>query len=128
RGRAERPHIGEYAGKTNAFAGCTAMQPAHFTGPTARFPPAVWREIGAYWPWVFSTWSQAAEIFVRFSFRQARTTKSPWSMTLRQWRWTSRRQAACSSAVPWRCGTAACWAKAADVDETRARAKTNLRM
>ena len=40
------------------------------------------REIGAYWPWVFSTWSQAAEIFVRFSFRQARTTKSPWSMTL----------------------------------------------
>jgi hypothetical protein len=40
-GRAERPHIGEYAGKTNAFAGCTAMQPAHFTGPAARFPPVV---------------------------------------------------------------------------------------
>src|SRR4029078_13697218 len=30
--------------------------------------------------------------------------KSPWSITGRQWRWTSREQAACSCAVPLRCG------------------------
>jgi hypothetical protein len=40
-GGAERPHIGEYAGKTNAFAGRMPMRPTPLQGPAARFSPAV---------------------------------------------------------------------------------------
>src|SRR5579862_5228585 len=51
--------------------------------------------------------------------------KSPWSITGRQKRWTSRAQARCSSGVPLRC-----WAMApvdADIDKSVS-AKTNLRI
>jgi len=42
------------------------------------------------------------EILARFCCKQARMTKSPWSITDRQWRETSLVQAFCSSAVPLR--------------------------
>src|ERR1700754_1306349 len=38
--RNSRPHIGEYAGKTNAFADCKAMQPASRAGAGGRFSAA----------------------------------------------------------------------------------------
>src|SRR5512143_1296487 len=46
-----------------------------------------------YWLWVFRTWSHSAEILDRFSFKQAKMVKSPWSMTGRQNFCTSRVQA-----------------------------------
>src|SRR4029450_13978507 len=111
-GGAERPHIGAYAGKTNAFAGCKRCNPPSIEEPSGGLPAAVLRENGAYWPWFFSTWLQAAEICARFCCKQARLVNSPCLMAARQWRWTSRLQAACSSGVPLRAGCAACWAKA----------------
>src|SRR3954447_5680318 len=80
----------------------------------------------AYCPWFFSAWLQAADNCGRFCCRQARITKSPWSITLRQWRWTSRLQAACSSGVPLRC---CCWATAPveTVRDNKVSARRDLR-
>jgi hypothetical protein len=64
------PHIGEYATKTNAVSSMLA-NPGRAANMAGSGP------VGAYWPWFFSTWSQALEIFGRFCWRQARMVKSP---------------------------------------------------
>ncbi len=79
------PHIGEYATKTNAVWATRVAPVPNIT----QWAQALLRQFFAckmrrYCPWVFNTWSQAALILVRFSFRQARMVKSPWSITARQ--------------------------------------------
>src|SRR5712675_1255266 len=53
-----------------------------------------------YCPWLTSTSRHAAESFGRFSLRQARMVKSPWSSSLRQKRCTSGVQAFSSCSEP----------------------------
>ncbi len=71
-----RPHIGEYAAKTNAI---WAYRPCPSGLQTGRNRPAAGLTgiACAYWPWFFRTWSQAGEILGRFCCRQARMVKSP---------------------------------------------------
>src|SRR4051812_49053550 len=84
------PHIGEYGRKTNPVS---RWLPFRIRPEKAAPGPPLWASGRAYWLWVFRTWSQACEILARFSLRQARMVKSPWSMTGRQNFCTSRVQA-----------------------------------
>src|SRR6185295_7062176 len=120
--RRRGPHIGEYGRKTNPVS---RWQPCGSGLEKAAPRPPLWASGRAYWLWFFRTWSQACEILARFSLRQARTVKSPWSMTGRQNFCTSRVQAFCSASVP-----RPAWAKAAveRVADSRVRATRSLRI
>jgi hypothetical protein len=62
--------------------------------------PGVERKADSHCPWPTSTLRHAAESFARFSLRQARMVKSPWSISLRQKRCTSGAQAFSSCSEP----------------------------
>ncbi|MGY2844752.1 hypothetical protein ACVIHH_000660 [Bradyrhizobium sp. USDA 4518] len=71
------PHIGEYATKTNAVRDRQHTKPVAGTHAEHGLCGDPWGPNRPYWPWVFSTWSQAELILLRFCCRQARMVKSP---------------------------------------------------
>src|SRR6266850_5691190 len=112
--------------QNQCYMGCLTPPVTRVIEPKTAFPRGLTDANAAYWPLLLRTWSQAALILERCSFRHARMVKSPWSITGRQNFCTSRVQAFCSSGVPLRC----CWAKAPDEAETdnRVSARRNLRI
>src|SRR4029450_11342872 len=115
--------------QNQCYMGCLAPPVTRVIEPKMAFPRRLTDASAAYRPLFFRTWSQAALILERFSLRQAKMVKSPWSITGRQNFCTSRLQAFCSSGVPLRdcCG---CWAKAPDetVSDNKVSARRNLRI
>ena len=91
--------------QNQCYMGLSAPSVTPAIEPEMGFSAGLTDASAAYCPLFLRTWSQAALILERFSFRHARMVKSPWSMTGRQNFCTSRVQAFCSSAVPPRC----CW-------------------